>query len=64
MAPLSELPNCHIVGYGVGTDQQTPDLSYQKKKRAGCQSVIYLAAVLPGFADFPIQRLPDLTPAA
>ena len=24
----------------------------------------YLAAVLPGFADLPIQRLPDLTPAA
>jgi transposase len=24
----------------------------------------YLAAVLPGFADVPIQRLPDLTPAA
>jgi hypothetical protein len=23
----------------------------------------YLAAVLPGFADLPIQRLPDLTPA-
>jgi len=24
----------------------------------------YLAAVLPGLADRPIQRLPDLTPAA
>ena len=24
----------------------------------------YLAAVLPGFADLPIQRLPDLTPTA
>jgi len=24
----------------------------------------YLAAVLPGLADCPIQRLPDLTPAA
>ena len=24
----------------------------------------YLAAVLPGFADLPIQRLPGLTPAA
>jgi hypothetical protein len=24
----------------------------------------YLAAVLPGFADLPIHRLPDLTPAA
>jgi transposase len=24
----------------------------------------YLAAVLPGLADTPIQRLPDLTPAA
>ncbi len=24
----------------------------------------YMAAVLPGFADLPIQRLPDLTPAA
>jgi transposase len=24
----------------------------------------YLAAVLPGFGDFPIQHLPDLTPAA
>ena len=24
----------------------------------------YLATVLPGFADLPIQRLPDLTPAA
>ena len=24
----------------------------------------YLAAVLPGFADLPIQRLPELTPAA
>ena len=24
----------------------------------------YLAAVLPGLADFPIQRLPDVTPAA
>jgi hypothetical protein len=24
----------------------------------------YLAAVLPGFADLPIRRLPDLTPAA
>jgi transposase len=24
----------------------------------------YLAAILPGFADLPIQRLPDLTPAA
>ena len=24
----------------------------------------YLAAVLPGFADLPIQRVPDLTPAA
>ena len=24
----------------------------------------YLAAVLPGFADLPIQGLPDLTPAA
>jgi transposase len=24
----------------------------------------YLAAVLPGFGDLPIQRLPDLTPAA
>lgn len=24
----------------------------------------YLAAVLPGFADCPIQRLPKLTPAA
>jgi transposase len=24
----------------------------------------YLAAILPGFADFPIQRLPELTPAA
>ena len=23
----------------------------------------YLAAVLPGFADLPIQRVPDLTPA-
>jgi len=27
-------------------------------------SADYLAAVLPGFADLPIQRLPDLTPAA
>jgi len=24
----------------------------------------YLAAVLPGLADLPIQRLPELTPAA
>jgi hypothetical protein len=24
----------------------------------------YLAAVLPGLADFPIQRLPELTPFA
>ncbi len=24
----------------------------------------YLAAVLPGFADLQVQRLPDLTPAA
>src|SRR2546425_11982692 len=24
----------------------------------------YLAAILPGFADLPIQRLPELTPAA
>ena len=24
----------------------------------------YLVAVLPGFADLPIQRLPDLTPTA
>jgi hypothetical protein len=24
----------------------------------------YLAAILPGLADFPIQRLPELTPAA
>ena len=24
----------------------------------------YLAAILPGLADLPIQRLPDLTPAA
>ena len=24
----------------------------------------YFAAVLPGFANLPIQRLPDLTPAA
>jgi len=24
----------------------------------------YLTAVLPGFADLPIQRLPELTPAA
>jgi len=24
----------------------------------------YLAAILPGFADLPIQRLPDITPAA
>jgi transposase len=23
----------------------------------------YMAAVLPGFADLPLQRLPDLTPA-
>ena len=23
----------------------------------------YLAAVLPGFADLPIRRIPDLTPA-
>ncbi|MGB0116053.1 MAG: hypothetical protein WCF61_11585 [Terriglobales bacterium] len=24
----------------------------------------YLAAILPGLADLPIQRVPDLTPAA
>jgi len=33
-------------------------------RRLKLQVRVYLAAVLPGLADLPIQRLPDLTPAA
>jgi transposase len=31
-------------------------------RRLKLQVRVYLAAVLPGLADLPIQRLPDLTP--
>jgi transposase len=53
----------------VGSPQAGPKIAailsvVESCRRLKCSVRDYLAAVLPGLADHPIQRLPDLTPAA
>ena len=53
----------------IGSPQAGPKIAAIRSVVESCRRLKlpvrdYLAAVLPGFADFPIQRVPDLTPAA
>ena len=53
----------------VGSQQAGPKIAAILSVVESCRRIKlpvrdYLAAILPGFADLPIQRLPDLTPAA
>ena len=53
----------------IGSPQAGPKIAailsvVESCRRLKLRVLDYLAAVLPGFADLPIQRLPDLTPAA
>ncbi len=53
----------------MGSSQAGPKVAaillvVESCRRLKLPSRHYLAAVLPGFADLPIQRLPDLTLAA
>jgi transposase len=53
----------------IGSPQAGPKVAailsvVESRRRLKLPARDYLAAVLPGFADVPIQRLPDLTPAA
>ena len=53
----------------VGSQQAGPKIAAILSVVESCRRIKlpvrdYLAAILPGLADLPIQRLPDLTPAA
>ena len=53
----------------VGSPQAGPKIAAILSAVESCRRLKisvrdYLAAILPGLADLPIQRLPELTPAA